>query len=87
MNALTARMSLDLLDLKPGQVLAVTGGPGAYGGYVIQLAKADGLQVIADCAEQTKHCFSLLAPISLLVAATVMRRKFATLSAGRRWPC
>ncbi|MBT3610668.1 MAG: NADP-dependent oxidoreductase, partial [Gammaproteobacteria bacterium] len=54
MNALTARMSLDLLDLKPGQVLAVTGGPGAYGGYVIQLAKADGLQVIADCADADK---------------------------------
>ena len=54
MNALTARLSLDLLDLKPGQVLAVTGGPGAYGGYVIQLAKADGLQVIADCADSDK---------------------------------
>ena len=37
MNGLTARLSLDLLDLKPGQVIAVTGGPGAYGGYVIQL--------------------------------------------------
>ena len=54
MNALTARLSLDLLDLKPGQVLAVTGGPGAYGGYVIQLAKADGLQVIVDCADSDK---------------------------------
>jgi NADPH2:quinone reductase len=51
MNALTARLSLDLLGLKSGQVLAVTGGPGAYGGYVIQLAKADGLVVIADCAD------------------------------------
>ena len=48
MNALTARLSLDLLGLKSGQVIAVTGGPGAYGGYVIQLAKADGLTVIAD---------------------------------------
>ena len=48
MNSLTARLSLDLLDLKTGQVIAVTGGPGAYGGYVIQLAKADGLMVIAD---------------------------------------
>ena len=34
--------------------LAVTGGPGAYGGYVIQLAKADGLVVIADCAESDR---------------------------------
>ena len=47
MNSLTARLSLDLLNLKSGQIIAVTGGPGAYGGYVIQLAKADGLIVIA----------------------------------------
>ena len=50
MNGLTARLSLDLLQLRPGQVLAVTGGPGAYGGYVIQLAKCEGLTVIADAA-------------------------------------
>ena len=52
MNGLTARMSLDLLGLKPGQVLGVTGAAGIYGGYVIQLAKADGLVVIADAAEK-----------------------------------
>ena len=51
MNSLTARLSLDLLNLKSGQVIAVTGGPGAYGGYVIQLAKADGLIVIADSSD------------------------------------
>ena len=51
MNGLTARLSLDLLNLKKGQIIAVTGGPGAYGGYVIQLAKADGLIVIADSNE------------------------------------
>ena len=54
MNGLTARLSLDLLGLKSGQVLAVTGGPGAYGGYVIQLAKADGLVVIADSADSDR---------------------------------
>jgi NADPH:quinone reductase-like Zn-dependent oxidoreductase len=54
MNALTARLSLDLLALEPGQVIAVTGGPGAYGGYVIQLAKADGLVVIADASDSDK---------------------------------
>jgi NADPH:quinone reductase len=47
MNGLTARLSLDLLKLSPGQVIAVTGAAGAYGGYVIQLAKAEGLTVIA----------------------------------------
>ncbi len=51
MNGLTARLSLDLLGLKPGQSLAVTGAAGAYGGYVIQLAKTEGLTVIADASE------------------------------------
>jgi NADPH:quinone reductase len=51
MNGLTARLSLDLLGLTKGQTLAVTGAAGAYGGYVIQLAKADGLTVIADASD------------------------------------
>src|SRR3954468_9480556 len=51
MNALTARFSLDLMGLRPGQVLAVTGAAGAYGGYVVQLAKAAGLTVGADASE------------------------------------
>ena len=48
MNGLTARLALDQLALPPGSLLAVTGAAGALGGYVIQLAKADGLRVIAD---------------------------------------
>ncbi|WP_448625141.1 NADP-dependent oxidoreductase [Geodermatophilus sp. URMC 64] len=51
MNGLTARFSLDLMGLRPGQVLAVTGAAGAYGGYVVQLAKAEGLTVVADASE------------------------------------
>jgi NADPH:quinone reductase-like Zn-dependent oxidoreductase len=51
MNALTARLALDTLALQPGQVLAVTGAAGAFGGYVVQLAKAEGLTVVADAAE------------------------------------
>ncbi|RZU30453.1 NADP-dependent oxidoreductase [Blastococcus saxobsidens] len=51
MNGLTARFSLDLMGLRPGQVLAVTGAAGAYGGYVVQLAKAGGLTVVADASE------------------------------------
>ncbi|MDA0366052.1 MAG: NADP-dependent oxidoreductase [Chloroflexi bacterium] len=50
MNALTARQSLDQLALQPGQTIAVTGAAGCYGGYVVQLAKADGLRVIADAS-------------------------------------
>jgi NADPH2:quinone reductase len=52
MNGLTARLTLDLLKLSPGQVIAVTGPAGAYGGYVIQLAKVEGLTVIADASEK-----------------------------------
>jgi NADPH2:quinone reductase len=51
MNGLTARQSLDQLALTPGQTVAVTGAAGCYGGYVVQLAKDDGLRVIADASE------------------------------------
>ena len=51
MNGLTARQSLDLLGLSSGKTLAVTGAAGAYGGYMIQLAKTEGLTVIADASE------------------------------------
>ena len=47
MNGLTARRALDLLALEPGQTLAVTGAAGAVGGYVTQLAAAEGVRVIA----------------------------------------
>ena len=52
MNALTARLSLDQLALRPGQTLAVTGAAGCYGGYMVELGKADGLTVIADAADK-----------------------------------
>jgi NADPH:quinone reductase len=51
MNGLTTRMALDLLALRPGETLAVTGAAGAVGGYAVQLGKADGLRVIADASE------------------------------------
>ncbi|PXX70774.1 NADPH:quinone reductase-like Zn-dependent oxidoreductase [Nocardia tenerifensis] len=50
MNAMTARLALDTLALPPGATLAVTGAAGAVGGYAVELAKADGLTVIADAA-------------------------------------
>jgi NADPH2:quinone reductase len=52
MNGLTARLALDLLALAPGQTLAVTGAAGAFGGYMVQLGKADGLRVIADASPE-----------------------------------
>lgn len=50
LNATAARLSVDALGLAPGATLAVVGGAGAVGGYAIQLAKADGLKVLADAA-------------------------------------
>jgi NADPH2:quinone reductase len=51
MNGLTARLALDRMALQPGQVLAVTGAAGAFGGYVVQLARSEGLTVVADATE------------------------------------
>ena len=45
MNGLTARACLEQLGLTAGQTLAVTGAPGAVGGYAVQLGKAAGLRV------------------------------------------
>ncbi|BBZ33598.1 NADP-dependent oxidoreductase [Mycolicibacterium confluentis] len=50
MNGLTARLALDVLHLGEGETIAVTGAAGAVGGYALQLAKVDGLRVIADAA-------------------------------------
>ncbi|WP_210634115.1 NADP-dependent oxidoreductase [Streptomyces sp. GESEQ-13] len=50
MNAATARLALDTLALPRGATVAVTGAAGAVGGYAIELAKADGLTVVADAA-------------------------------------
>ncbi len=50
MNGMTVRTALDMLALPPGSVLAVTGSPGAVGGYAIQLGRDAGLIVVADAA-------------------------------------
>lgn len=52
MNGLTARLALDMLGLPAGATVAVTGAAGAFGGYAVQLAVADGLHVIADASER-----------------------------------
>jgi NADPH:quinone reductase-like Zn-dependent oxidoreductase len=51
MNGLTARVAVDRLGLPAGATVAVTGAAGTLGGYVVQLAKADGLRVVADASE------------------------------------
>lgn len=54
MNGLTAVRILELMDLEPGQVLAVTGAAGTLGNYTIQLAKQQGLVVVADAAPKDR---------------------------------
>jgi hypothetical protein len=56
------------MTLAPGQLLAVTGATGAFGGYVVQLAKNAGLTVIADAAEADQEF------VSGLGADVVVRR-------------
>ncbi|MFF0043040.1 NADP-dependent oxidoreductase [Streptomyces mirabilis] len=68
MNGLTARLALDTLGLEPGQTVAITGAAGAVGGYAVQLAKADGLRVVADASEQDETL------IKELGADVVLRR-------------
>ncbi|MDX3853762.1 NADP-dependent oxidoreductase [Streptomyces sp. AK02-01A] len=51
MNGLTALMALDQLNLAPGETLGVTGAAGAVGGYLVQLAVASGLRVVADASD------------------------------------
>ena len=51
MNGLTALVAMELLDLKPGSCLLVTGGAGAFGGYAISVARHQGHFVIADGRE------------------------------------
>ncbi|MPY48104.1 NADP-dependent oxidoreductase [Streptomyces acidicola] len=51
LNASTAAQALDLLDLRAGQTLLVTGAAGAVGGYAVQLAAHRGVEVTALAGE------------------------------------
>lgn len=55
MNGLTAESGLEMLGLPSGATLAVTGGAGLLGSYVIPLAKRDGLRVIADAKAEDEE--------------------------------
>jgi NADPH:quinone reductase len=48
MNGLTALLALELLGLRPGQWLVVTGGAGLLASYTIAIAAERGLRVVAD---------------------------------------
>ncbi|MFD7658996.1 NADP-dependent oxidoreductase [Actinosynnema sp. NPDC059797] len=55
MNGLTALLGLDLLGLRPGAALAVTGGAGLLASYVAPLAKEAGLVVVADAKPEDEE--------------------------------
>ncbi len=55
MNGLTAKRGLEMLGLVRGATLAVTGGAGVLGSYVIPLARRDGLRVIADAKPEDEE--------------------------------
>ncbi len=55
MNGLTAQAGLDMLGLEAGATLAVAGGAGLLGSYVIPLAKERGLRVIADAKPEDEE--------------------------------
>jgi NADPH:quinone reductase-like Zn-dependent oxidoreductase len=55
MNGMTVRSALDMLGLRPGQTLAVTGSAGAVGGYAIQLGTREGLEVTGDAKPEDEE--------------------------------
>ncbi|MFF0401279.1 NADP-dependent oxidoreductase [Streptomyces sp. NPDC005248] len=75
MNGLTARRALDLLGLSAGQSVAVTGGAGMVGGLVIQMARAEGITVVADALPADEELVrSLGADLVVLRGPGVARR-------------
>jgi NADPH2:quinone reductase len=50
LNGLTAVQALDLLAAPAGSTVLITGAAGAVGGYLVELASARGLRVVATAA-------------------------------------
>jgi NADPH:quinone reductase-like Zn-dependent oxidoreductase len=48
LNAMTAALALEQLPLRPRDTLLVTGAAGAVGGYAIELARVQGLRIVAQ---------------------------------------
>ncbi|GIR52594.1 MAG: hypothetical protein CM15mP62_00650 [Rhodospirillaceae bacterium] len=65
------------VNLKAGQTLAVTGAGGAYGEYIVQLAKTEGLQVIADASDKDRELV-----LSLGADIVLPRKKIAKVFAN-----
>lgn len=82
MNGLTARLALDELALGPGRTLAVTGAAGGVGGYAVQLAKQDGLTVIADASPADEPLVSSLGADAVVRRGMDVAERFKAVATG-----
>jgi NADPH2:quinone reductase len=82
MNGLTAQVCLDEIDLQPGQTVGVTGAAGTLGGYVVQLAKARGLRVVADASPADKSLVEALGADVVVERGDGVAERFAAASDG-----
>jgi NADPH2:quinone reductase len=78
LNSLTADQALDLLALRPGQWLLVTGAAGAVGGFALELAALRGLRTVAVAAPRDEELVRELVPRS----SSPVPRTWARRSAG-----
>ncbi|MDI5973496.1 NADP-dependent oxidoreductase [Streptomyces sp. SL13] len=82
MNALTARVALDLLAVPAGGTVAVTGAAGAFGGYAVQLAKNDGLRVLADASAADTELVTALGADEFVPRGDDVADRFRALAPG-----
>ena len=80
MNAMTARLGLDQLAVPAGGTVAVTGAAGAFGGYAIQLAKADGLRVLADASDADRELVAKLGADQVVARGDDVAARFRELA-------
>jgi NADPH:quinone reductase-like Zn-dependent oxidoreductase len=48
LNAMTASLALDHFPLRPRDTLLITGAAGAVGGYAVELARTQGVRIVAQ---------------------------------------
>jgi NADPH2:quinone reductase len=80
MNAMTARLGLDQLAVPAGGTVAVTGAAGAFGGYAVQLAKADGLRVLADASDADRELVTKLGADEVVARGDDVAKRFRELA-------
>lgn len=80
MNAMTAHLGLEQLAVPAGGTVAVTGAAGAFGGYAIQLAKVDGLRVLADASDADRELVAALGADEVVARGDDVARRFRELA-------